>query len=89
MGQISLALRSVPSLDVAPSRNELPVTDLTVSPALRDFLIRGTNKDPSLLRRRAELSELGDQGDADAAIIEPNEIRVYRATKQSTVQLQR
>lgn len=90
MGQLSLALRSVPSVDLRQPKDRDMVSDLAVSPALRDFLIRGTLKDPNLLKRRAELSDLGSQGDAVAASVDPPKtIRVYRANQGSTVQVRR
>jgi Flp pilus assembly protein CpaB len=90
MGQISLALRSVPSVELPHGKDEEMISDLAVSPALRDFLIRGTNKDPNLLRRRAELSELSGKGDAVAATVDPpKQVRIYRANQASTVQVRR
>ena len=90
MGQISLALRSVPSVELPRSSDREMISDLAVSPALRDFLIRGTTKDPSLLKRRAELSDLSEQGDLVAQTVDPpKSIRIYRANQGSTVQVRR
>lgn len=90
MGQLSLALRSVPSVDLQRPEDREMISDLAISPALRDFLIRGTLKDPNLLKRRAELSDLGSQGDAVAASVDPPKtVRVYRANQGSTVQVRR
>lgn len=86
MGNLSLAVRSVPSADTPPEQS-WAVSDLTVSQALKDFLIRGTPQDPDLLERREEL--YGNAGDHHSAPTARGVVTVYRSVSQSTVSVAR
>lgn len=53
MGTLSLAMRSVPSVDLPPEPDRLPyTTELSVSDALVNLLIFGTRTEPELVRAR-------------------------------------
>lgn len=64
MGNLTLAMRSVPAGDMAPDANHLPyATDLSVSDALVHLLVYGTRTDPELVRaRQASLGAGADTG---------------------------
>jgi pilus assembly protein CpaB len=53
MGTLSLAMRSVPSVDLPPEPDRLPyTTELSVSDALVNLLVFGTRTEPELVRAR-------------------------------------
>jgi pilus assembly protein CpaB len=90
MGDLSLALRSVPSLGPEDEETSV-VTDMAVSKGLRDFLIRGTRRNPDLVKHRAQIDkELGESKLPEGpALGNKRTIRVYRATDQSNVNVRR
>jgi len=81
MGTMSLALRSTLAAELPATPNGA-ISDLGLSGSLRDFLVRGTARDPDLLRHRSEAGLAGTpslpRGCARA-------VRVYRALQSSTV----
>jgi pilus assembly protein CpaB len=53
MGSLTLAMRSVPSIDLPPEADRLPyTTDLSISDALVNLLVFGTRTEPELVRAR-------------------------------------
>jgi len=64
MGSLSLAMRSVPSVELPPEPDRLPyTTELSVSDALVNLLVFGTRNEPELLRaRQANLGAGSDIG---------------------------
>lgn len=79
MGLLSLTVRSVPDTNTEPEK-DWAVSDLTVSQAMKDFLLRGTPQDPDLMLRRDELYGGGsDEG----------QVTVYRSVLQSNIMVTR
>jgi hypothetical protein len=98
MGQLSLSLRSVPAGEDAADNDIQQIStasDLGISPAMSDFLLLGTLRDPNLLRRRIQLSRflnVGKKTAPAAKVIESentNSVTIYRATTPSTVIVKR
>jgi pilus assembly protein CpaB len=80
LGQLSLSVRSVPDADT-PIDENWAVSDLTVSNALKDFLLRGTPQDPDLNIRRQELYGGGN--------VSQGQVTVYRSVLQSNITVTR
>lgn len=64
MGSLSLAMRSVPSIELPPEPDRLPyTTELSISDALVNLLVFGTRNEPELVRaRQASLGAGSDTG---------------------------
>lgn len=64
MGTLSLAMRSVPSVELPPDPDRLPyTTELSVSDALVNLLVYGTRNEPELVRaRQAKLGAGSETG---------------------------
>ena len=98
MGQLSLSLRSVPAGEDAADNDIQQIStasDLGISPAMSDFLLLGTLRDPNLLRRRIQLSRflnVGKKTAPAAKVIESENtksVTIYRATTPSKVIVKR
>lgn len=104
MGTLTLAMRSIPAGD----RSEEPdwaVSKLSVSSALRDFLIRGTSTDQDLMLHRERImgiaprskprrkpSKAAKTENRPAVAPAQNDtgiVRIYRSTAQSSVTVRR
>ena len=94
MGQLSLSLRSVPAGEDAADNDIQQIStasDLGISPAMSDFLLLGTLRDPNLLRRRIQLSRFLNVGKKTVPAVNAIEskntksVTIYRATSPSTV----
>jgi len=81
MGTLSLALRATLAAELPATMNGA-ISDLGLSGSLRDFLVRGTARDPDLLRHR---SEAGLTGTTVLPRGKARSVRVYRALQPSTV----
>jgi hypothetical protein len=104
MGTLTLAMRSVPASDRS-DEPEWAVSKLTVSAAMRDFLIRGSTTDRDLMLHRERIMGIAPQSrpkrrpakqskiKKPPAIVpvqtDTGMVRVYRSTAQSSVTVRR
>lgn len=104
MGTLTLAMRSVPAGDRS-DEPEWAVSKLTVSTALRDFLIRGTATDQDLMLHRERIMGIAPRSRPQRKPTKPAKaerrstpvpmqtdtgmVRIYRSTTQSSVTVRR
>jgi pilus assembly protein CpaB len=88
MGALTLALRSVPSVEAHQAGEEPFTSDLFISEATVDFVASGTANAPQLVGRRGlGFGQRTIQSVAAPASAGPRSIRIYRASTPSVVQI--